>query len=59
MLRAAALALLLALQQFQPALPGYDYSFPRDHGTHDEYKTEWWYYTGHLDTEAANATDSS
>jgi predicted secreted hydrolase len=38
--------------QFQPALPGYDFSFPRDHGTHDEYKTEWWYYTGHLD--AAN-----
>src|SRR6476619_7419446 len=32
--------------QFQPALPGYDYSFPRDHGTHDDYKTEWWYYTG-------------
>ncbi|HEX3578614.1 MAG TPA: lipocalin family protein [Thermoanaerobaculia bacterium] len=37
---------------FQPALPGYDYSFPRDHGTHDDYKTEWWYYTGHLDTDA-------
>ena len=35
--------------QFQPALPGYEFSFPRDHGTHDEYKTEWWYYTGHLD----------
>jgi len=52
MLRAAALALLLLLPQFQPALPGYDYSFPRDHGTHDDYKTEWWYYTGHLDTDA-------
>ncbi|MEA2339559.1 MAG: hypothetical protein QOE82_3566, partial [Thermoanaerobaculia bacterium] len=38
--------------QFQPALPGYEFSFPRDHGTHDEYKTEWWYYTGHLETEA-------
>jgi predicted secreted hydrolase len=37
--------------QFQPALPGYEFSFPRDHGTHDDYKTEWWYYTGHLDTE--------
>ena len=37
---------------FQPALPGYDFSFPRDHGTHDEYKTEWWYYTGHLETDA-------
>jgi predicted secreted hydrolase len=37
---------------FAPALPGYEYAFPRDHGTHDEYKTEWWYYTGHVTTEA-------
>ena len=36
---------------FTPALPGYDFSFPRDHGTHDEYKSEWWYYTGHLETD--------
>jgi len=43
----ALLALLLATT-FQPALPGYHYEFPRDHGTHDEYKTEWWYYTGHF-----------
>src|ERR1051325_894573 len=33
---------------FQPALPGYEFAFPRDHGTHEEYKTEWGYYTGHL-----------
>ncbi len=25
--------------------------FPRDHGAHTEYATEWWYYTGNLDTE--------
>src|SRR6266516_3972638 len=37
--------------QFQPALPGYQFEFPRDHGTHDEYRTEWWYYTGHLKTD--------
>jgi predicted secreted hydrolase len=43
--------LLLAVQQFRPALPGYDFAFPRDHGAHAEYKTEWWYYTGHLETE--------
>jgi len=22
--------------------------FPRDHGAHPEFRTEWWYYTGHL-----------
>jgi predicted secreted hydrolase len=25
--------------------------FPRDHGPHPEYATEWWYYTGNLDAE--------
>jgi predicted secreted hydrolase len=25
--------------------------FPGDHGPHPEYATEWWYYTGNLDTE--------
>lgn len=25
--------------------------FPRDHGAHHEYRTEWWYFTGNLDDE--------
>jgi predicted secreted hydrolase len=24
--------------------------FPQDHGPHQEFATEWWYYTGNLDT---------
>src|SRR6266446_8007565 len=51
---AVALALLLALQpllaQFKPALPGYRYEFPRDYFNHPDYQTEWWYYTGNLET---------
>ncbi|HLI76220.1 MAG TPA: lipocalin-like domain-containing protein [Acidobacteriaceae bacterium] len=35
-------------QQYVPALPGYHYEFPRDHFSHPEYGTEWWYYTGNL-----------
>ncbi len=35
-------------QTFRMAAPGYRYQFPRDHGSHDEFRTEWWYYTGHL-----------
>ncbi len=35
---------------FRLALPGYEFEFPRDHGAHPEYRTEWWYYTGHLRT---------
>jgi len=30
-----------------------DFSFPRDHGPHPAFKTEWWYITGNLDTEGA------
>jgi len=30
--------------------PGYAFSFPRDHGSHPEFKIEWWYLTGHLHT---------
>jgi predicted secreted hydrolase len=45
------LCALPASAQFHPALPGYEFEFPRDHGSHDEYKTEWWYYTGHLRTD--------
>lgn len=36
--------------QYQKALPGYQYQFPRDHFNHPEYQTEWWYYTGNLKT---------
>ena len=25
-------------------------SFPEDHGAHPDYQTEWWYYTGNLET---------
>jgi len=30
------------------AQPGYIYSFPRDHASHDQFGLEWWYFTGHL-----------
>jgi predicted secreted hydrolase len=33
---------------YKKALPGYVYQFPRDHYSHPDYKTEWWYVTGHL-----------
>ena len=35
---------------FRLAEEGYRYEFPRDHGSHDSFRTEWWYYTGHLET---------
>ena len=38
----------LLSQDFKRALPGRVFSFPQDHFSHPEFKTEWWYYSGHL-----------
>jgi predicted secreted hydrolase len=37
---------------YRLALPGRTLSFPADHYSHPDFKTEWWYYTGHLQTES-------
>ncbi len=40
---------------WKPAVPGYQYAFPRDHGQHPEHKIEWWYFTGNLHTTTGPA----
>ena len=30
---------------------GYVLQFPRDHGSHPDYRIEWWYYTGNLSAD--------
>lgn len=35
------------------AQPGYAWSFPADHGAHQSFETEWWYFTGQLFREGA------
>jgi predicted secreted hydrolase len=53
-MRSKWLALLLliatvaAAQDFQIAQPGYRFAFPRDYFNHEDYQTEWWYYTGNV-----------
>lgn len=37
---------------YQLALSGRSLSFPKDHFSHPDFKTEWWYYTGHLEAES-------
>jgi predicted secreted hydrolase len=44
------MGLACGAQGYKPALPGYQYHFPRDHFNHPDYQTEWWYYTGNLKT---------
>ncbi len=38
---------------YRIALPPYTFQFPRDHAAHPEFRTEWWYYTGHLESGGA------
>jgi predicted secreted hydrolase len=38
----------------QAVVPG-DVEFPRDLGPHDDYQTEWWYYTGILETDTGRS----
>ncbi len=35
---------------FQRALAPVQFSFPLDYGPHPDFQTEWWYYTGNLQT---------
>jgi predicted secreted hydrolase len=39
---------IAASEDFTAAQPGRVFQFPRDHGAHPDFKTEWWYYSGHL-----------
>ena len=37
---------------FKKALTPQEFVFPKDHGSHPDFKTEWWYVTGNLETKA-------
>jgi predicted secreted hydrolase len=36
--------------QFSPVMPNHPLAFPRDFGAHPDFRTEWWYATGWLQT---------
>jgi predicted secreted hydrolase len=37
-------------QNFSRALAPIPFSFPEDHGPHPDFQTEWWYFTGNLES---------
>ncbi|MBX3043453.1 MAG: carotenoid 1,2-hydratase [Candidatus Kapabacteria bacterium] len=39
---------------FKKAILPVDFQFPRDHAAHNDYKLEWWYFTGNLQDEKGN-----
>ena len=44
----------LAAEDWSRALQPWSWQFPRDHGAHPEFKTEWWYFTGNLQDASGN-----
>jgi predicted secreted hydrolase len=57
-IRSIPLALLFCLAgsclaaDYPQVTPSREFQFPRDHGAHPEFRTEWWYITGWLRTDA-------
>jgi predicted secreted hydrolase len=42
----------VAAEGFARATEVRPFVFPEDHGPHEAFRTEWWYFTGNLETEA-------
>ncbi len=51
---AATISLQSAPANWLLSLPGWNHTFPADHGSHPGFKTEWWYFTGNLRDESGN-----
>ena len=43
-----------AADAWKQAASPHAWNFPRDHGAHPEYRTEWWYFTGNLSDTAGS-----
>ncbi len=39
---------LVHAKDWRQAIGPWRWNFPRDHGSHPEFRTEWWYFTGNL-----------
>jgi len=40
--------LIAYANEWKQAIEPWKWVFPRDHGSHPEFRTEWWYFTGNL-----------
>ncbi len=41
----------VAESEWREASAGYRFAFPADHAAHPDFRVEWWYYTGNLETQ--------
>lgn len=48
----ASVAVRAAEVEYPVVVPGYSIELPRDEGSHPQFRTEWWYLTGWLETDS-------
>ncbi len=41
-----------AEEHYAPVVPGREFAFPRDHGPHPNFRQEWWYFTGRVESSS-------
>ncbi len=46
-------------KEFAQASRNFSWNFPSDHGSHDDFQTEWWYFTGQLAEQGKNVFDDA
>jgi predicted secreted hydrolase len=51
----ASAAIHGAEAQYPAVVPGHTIEFPRDEGSHPQFRTEWWYLTGWVESESGEA----
>lgn len=51
LLAVLSLTPIFAEDSWKRAEAGWNYEFPRDEFAHPDFKTEWWYFTGNLESE--------
>jgi predicted secreted hydrolase len=47
-------SLMAYANEWRQAIGPWKWVFPRDHGSHPEFRTEWWYFTGNLRDASKN-----
>lgn len=47
---AASLLAVASAEDWKSAVEPHPFHFPEDHAAHEDYRIEWWYYTGNLQT---------
>lgn len=55
LLLVASTAIAAGEAEYPAVVPGYSIELPRDEGSHPQFRTEWWYLTGWVESESGES----